>query len=276
MSKIGEWNVQKSDGSWETIDLHELGTFDHDPLLVQLSDGSYGTPMLESLGDGDTGVVVQDSSGTWWQVARQGIRLMEDFENGVLRAAWDDSDYPHQVEVNQTAAMNGTTYGLEQDGFSEIHSYPFTEYELDSYPEQGQKITFRIQFRRLDANAMARFNFAKEDTSSTNEYELQMIPGSDSFRIQRDADNTKTTLASDTSVSYQTDTEYEVVIKWDTDDISDDFDCQIGPPGGTPIGSFTANDGSEMLPRSGTVDVGGVTLWVNVDTDVYWDEFYLE
>lgn len=277
MSKIGEWSVQRSDGAFEHIDLHELGTFDHDPLLVQASDGSWGTPMLEPLGDGDTGVLVQDSSGEWWQVSREGFRTMEDFEAGVLSAAWDDSDYPNQVEVNTTAAMAGTSFGLEQDGFSEIHSYPWATHSLDYYPAQGDLIRFRHRYTRLDSDAMTRFNFAKEDETFTNEYELQMIPGSDSFRLQRDVGGSKTTLGVDTGVSYQTNVEYEVSIHWDTDEISDDFEFEIRRVDtDTVISSFVANDPNEMLPRAGNDDPGGVTLWVNDFADAHWDEFILE
>lgn len=85
MTKIGEYPLQRSDGDYDWIDLHELGTFDHDPVLVELSDGRRGTPYLVPLGEGDTGMIVQASDGNWWQARKRGILVIEDWETGDFR-----------------------------------------------------------------------------------------------------------------------------------------------------------------------------------------------
>lgn len=85
MTEVGELPIQRSDGSFDRITLYEPGTFDEDPVLVQLSDGTWGCPYFEPLGDGDTGLLVQKSDGTWLQARIVGITVIEDFETGDKR-----------------------------------------------------------------------------------------------------------------------------------------------------------------------------------------------
>lgn len=85
MTEVGEFPLQRSDGTYDDVTLYEPGTFAEQPLLLQLSDGTWGAPYLEPLGDGDTGLLVQKSDGTWLQARRVGVRVIEDWETGDKR-----------------------------------------------------------------------------------------------------------------------------------------------------------------------------------------------
>lgn len=108
MAKIGEYPIQRSDGNWDNIDIHAQGTFDFEPVLIQLSDGRWGAPNLQPVGEGDTGLLVQASDGNWYQVSEQAISVIEDWESGTFNN-WGATN---EVQLTTTETFEGT-YALE-------------------------------------------------------------------------------------------------------------------------------------------------------------------
>lgn len=139
MTKVGEYPIDRSDGGRDFVDLYEPGTFGHDPLLVQLSDGRYGVPYLEPVGDGDTGLLVQDSAGNWWQVSKQGIRLIEDWESGQYnsdRWNWEDTDFSGSATVHDYRSLYGQ-YSLNFQDYRVTAAMP-------DYPDPAPNLPYQL------------------------------------------------------------------------------------------------------------------------------------
>lgn len=201
MTKVGEFPVQRSDGTYDDVELYAPGTFDHEPLLVQLSDGRWGTPYLRPLGDGDTGLLVQDSTGTWWQVNQQGILVIEDWESGTRDTDtwnWTDSDFSGSMSVHGDDTHWQGSYGLDINGFARTISMPSYPNPLPHYPGVGDSFEYYFKIpgsTYLGSGQQYWFHFLVQDcphhttTSAGNTdysggYTVEAIMG-DTFRVQR-------------------------------------------------------------------------------------------
>lgn len=215
MTKIGEYPVQRSDGGYEYIDLHEPGTFDHDPVLLQLSDGRWGTPFLKPLGEGDTGLLVQASDGTWWQVNEQGILVIEDWESGTYnsdRWNWEDTDFTGTAAVDSVEALYGS-YSLH------LNQYRVTAAKAD-YPdpapylpvEIGDTVQYHWQmpdYNDIDSTQQYWFGYLLQtaphhtttsagDQTFDDLYTAECITGSnDLFRISKRKNGSTTNYTGD-------------------------------------------------------------------------------
>lgn len=128
MTKIGEYPIQRSDGNWDYIDIHAQGTFDFEPVLVQLSDGTWGAPNVRPLGEGDSGLLVQASDGNWYQMSRQAIAVIEDWESGTFDNWGGDRD----INITSDRAFEGT-YSIEATNTSSGGGQKV----FDTQPEHG-------------------------------------------------------------------------------------------------------------------------------------------
>lgn len=73
MAHAGIFYIDRSDDLYVQIALYDLGDYPPDHLIFQLSDGRYASPYFARLGEGvgDTGLLVQDSSGQWWRARHE-------------------------------------------------------------------------------------------------------------------------------------------------------------------------------------------------------------
>lgn len=199
MTKVGELPVQRSDGEYVYIDVYEPGTFDHDPFLVQLSDGTYGTPYLKPLDEGDTGLLVQASDGSWWQVNSEGILVVEDWNDGrdLDTWAWTDSQFSGDAFPSGDALEGARSHGF--NGFYRTAAMPDYPSPAPNLPvEVGDTLQFhfKIPYRsNMDTGQQYWFAFLVQEaphhsTSSSVDwdrlYTVEAITGSnDLFRISR-------------------------------------------------------------------------------------------
>lgn len=258
MAKIGEVSIQRSDGDYDDIEVYEPGTFDHDPLLVQLSDGRYAVPYLRPLGDGDTGLLVQDSTGTWWQVNKQGIILIEDWESGTRDTDtwnWTNSDFSGTLEVTTVASWQGS-YSLELHGFCRTISMPSYPNPLPDYPELGESFEYyfyvtgtnytgngeQYWFHFLVQDCPHHTTTSAGDTTWAGGYTIEAIIG-DTFRIQRrnmdgTADNDSSTHLS---VNWSASTWYRVKVGWNGSYPEATLEEHTGSGNFSTIGTATTN-----------------------------------
>lgn len=234
MTKIGEFPVDRSDGGRDWIDLHEPGTFDHDPVLIELSDGRRGTPFLKPLGEGDTGLLFQDSAGNYWQANRQGILVVEDWEDGFSHDRWNWENNQFSGDMYLTSTSIEGNYSAWFEGYRLTAAMP-------DYPDPaphlpvgiGDTLQFHFRFPHasdIDEGEQYWFAFLIQDaphyttTSASPDwdrlYTVEAITGSnDLFRISRREGSTRYPYTGDgrATVDWRSSTWYrgELAI-WDT------------------------------------------------------------
>lgn len=284
MTKVGELPIQQSDGSWIYIDIHEPGTFDHDPLMVQLSDGSWGTPYLKPLGEADTPLLIQASDGTWYQVNEQGILVIEDWESGTYnsdRWNWTDSDFTGSSNITTTALYN--SYALRLYQFRVTAAMPDYPDPAPYLPvEIGDTIEYHWQMpdaSDIDSTQQYWFGYllqtcphhtttAAGDQTRDNYYTAECITGSnDLFRISKRENGSTTHYVGDAraTIDWQAGVWYRGVLDlWDNGDgHSIDVYRHTGGDSWTHEGSVVGpapkwNSGGVLLRSGGD---GGESLW---------------
>lgn len=138
MSKIGEFPLERSDGARDMVDLYELGTFDHDPLIFETSDGRRGTPYLRPLGEGDTGLIVEASDGTRYQANKVGILVIDDFETGDFRN-WGAVHGP-SITTSHTYQGSYAMLGSAGDGNQRVQDNQRDHGNLPRYQQKGETV----------------------------------------------------------------------------------------------------------------------------------------
>lgn len=235
MTKIGEYPLQRSDGAYDDVELYELGTFDQDPLLIQLSDGRWGTPYLRPLGDGDTGLLVQKSDGSWLQANKKGILIIEDWESGTRDTDtwnWENTDFTGEMLVTTGSSYDGT-YGLVIDAFARTIAMPGYPNPLEHFPGMGD--TFEYYFHIPHTGYMGSgqqywFHLLVQDcphhttTPNANQdwdggYTIEAIMGSTLRITRRNMDGSIDRHSDDylTGISWSANTWYKVEVGWTGD-----------------------------------------------------------
>lgn len=283
MSKVGEFPIDRSDGTRDWIALHEPGTFDEDPVLLQASNGNWGTPYLVPIGDGDTGLLVQKSDGTWLQFNREGILVLEDWEQGYRDTDtwnWTDTDFSGSADVTSDYAHRGT-YSLRFNDYFKTAALQEYPEPLPNLPvEQGDTVEYTFYMPSpgdIDSGQQYWFAVLLQDaphhttTASGNQdwdnmYTFEAITGSnDLWRVQKriNGDVVNYTTEGDEYVDWQADQWYkgEIQIR-DTDLRGDIYEWH---------GSGWANQGYVVTPDLEWLS-GGVGMRGSGDGTVIWGD----
>lgn len=285
MAKIAELPIQRSDGQYDYVDLHDPGTFSHDPFLVQTSSGAWGAPYLQPLGEGDTGLLVQDSAGNWWQFSKRGIEIIEDWSVGYLntdRWNWTDEDFTGSSEVTGTRTLYG-------DQSLHLMNYRVTA-AMPDYPdpapglpvEVGDRLEFHWQMPHSDdinANQQYWFGFLVQEaphhsTTSAgsvhwdNLYTAEAITGTnDLFRISERVNGNRDPYSSGrTTVDWRAGVWYRGYLVIESDGMRVEVYRHIGGDSwvyeGTATGPAPNWSSGGILIRSGGDD--GESYWSTI------------
>lgn len=286
---VGIEEYQDSDGNWHEITLYEPGTFDFEPLEVQLGDGSWGVPFLQESG-ADTPFEIQDSSGDWWGINKVGYVSIDSFE-------YPNDEFFNKYTTPSTSDTKGTmVYGNAVDGdrvyWSESPSQNWSVPQmgtLNAYPEAGSRFVYHIRFANQQ-NEQLHLYFGGQDNTiyggrPQNTYEIRMNTADGAmFLTYNPSGSSYTTIASTIedgsgTVNYQNHVWYAVMVDW----YSQSHDGRTGarislydttmpdPNSDTPITSFdTANfpesDYSGSVPQEeGLIGYRGGNHDVRID-----------
>lgn len=282
MTKIGEFPVERSDGAVDHIAIHEPGTFGNDPVLIQLSDGRWGTPYLQPIGDGDTGMLVQMSDGSWMQMSKEGILIVEDWESGTRDTDtwnWENTDFTGSMNVTTSASFD-STYGLEMDAFVRTIAMPDYPNPLENIPTMGD--TWEIHFyipgsgylgsgqqywtHLLVQEAPHHTTTSAGTTDWEGGYTVEAIMGQTLRITRRNMDGTNDRHSDDylTGISWSAHTWYKIEIGWSGD---------------TPEATLYERSGGSWNEIGTTVSrysspwsSGGIGMRGSGSGYVYWDE----
>lgn len=278
MTKVGEFPIQRSDGDYDWIELHEPGTFDHDPVLMQASNGNYGTPYLRPLGEGDTGLLAQASSGAWYQVNKLGVRIIDNWEHASRDPYWIEHTSGDFTPYTQSTHAYNETYGWRHDNRANYaislpsdhpnYSSSTQSVVLDNYTGPGKITEMWMKPLSFGSNPLTRLLYCPSDYSSST---------SDWFRIAiRDGywslrHGSSVMTASDGSFAEDNNIGTVDMDAWQRVVL----DLQDYPTHYAHLYDSNDNHVSELEAENSTHDYDGFGTWANDNTDVVYDYFNL-
>lgn len=205
--------------------------------------------------------------GEQYHTVYQPLGVLDDFEHNDIPGFYSDPSGTGTVDTSTQAAYEGD-YGAHFDGFRNIWSQPGDG--LEQYYEPNGEWA-ELFFRPLAPNTGTHHWFAFGDGNTDgwdNHYEIQVIPGSDTFRVQRRDDGRTTVLADDgTNVDYSTQW-YRVT--WMADAEENEIRARLYDSSGTRLENLQAD---EDPTRGGSWSwPGKLGLRCGSDGEVYIDE----
>lgn len=181
---------------------------------------------------------------------------LEGFEDG------DISEYSlntSQFTVQQTTVKNGS-YALEGT-VSDTTAYRIVSTDFSV----GDGNTYRANVRLSSQDMAAGVIFGTQDETSEDGYVVSLVPNNNDFRLDRRDDGDRTKLAEDTSVSYSTDSWYEIEFKWSS---SGELTATLYNSSGSKVSQIQETDTTYTSGGVGWRIFGGSTNTANA----YYDD----